>query len=167
MSFRDAAFMGIMRWAFYNKLKYLYPDVSMTYGYITKNTRISNKLEKTHATDALCITGNPLAQRLPIFFVQKAVRRNSRALHKSTILKGGIRKANKSPYEVHGFRLFDEVHYLKTDFFVFGRRATGSFDIRKISGEVIHRSINCKKLRILGRASTLLTERRLQDLRGC
>ena len=34
MSFRDAAFMGIMRWAFYNKLKEIYPNVNLTYGYI-------------------------------------------------------------------------------------------------------------------------------------
>ena len=31
MSFRDATFMGIMRWAFYNKLKKIYPNVSLTY----------------------------------------------------------------------------------------------------------------------------------------
>ena len=34
-SFKDAAFMGIMRWSFYNKLKEMYPNVSMTFGYIT------------------------------------------------------------------------------------------------------------------------------------
>ncbi|MBR0482295.1 MAG: HNH endonuclease, partial [Firmicutes bacterium] len=40
-SFRDAAFMGIMRWTLYRRLKELYPGkVSMTYGYITKNIRI-------------------------------------------------------------------------------------------------------------------------------
>ena len=42
ISFRDAAFMGIMRWAFYNRLKGLYQNVKLTYGYITKNTRIQN-----------------------------------------------------------------------------------------------------------------------------
>ncbi|MGJ7010769.1 hypothetical protein M2445_002277, partial [Ohessyouella blattaphilus] len=38
--------MGIMRWAFYNKLKEIYSNVSMTYGYITKHVRINNGLEK-------------------------------------------------------------------------------------------------------------------------
>ena len=37
---RDAAFMGIMRWSFYNRLKNEYLNVSMTYGYITKNKSI-------------------------------------------------------------------------------------------------------------------------------
>lgn len=31
----------------------------MTYGYITKNTRIKNNLPKEHYIDALCISGNP------------------------------------------------------------------------------------------------------------
>lgn len=44
--YNDATFMGIMRWNFYNKLKALYPNVNLTYGYITKNTRINNNLPK-------------------------------------------------------------------------------------------------------------------------
>ena len=57
--FKDASFMGIMRWAFYKQLKEKYLNVKMTYGYITKNIRIANNLPKDHRTDALCITGNP------------------------------------------------------------------------------------------------------------
>ncbi|MBR5172434.1 MAG: HNH endonuclease, partial [Phascolarctobacterium sp.] len=52
MKFSDAAFMGMMRWSFYEKLKSLYANVRMTYGYITKNTRIANGLEKDHYIDA-------------------------------------------------------------------------------------------------------------------
>ena len=63
-SFKDATFMGVMRWFFYNKLKEKYPNVKNTYGYITKNTRIENKLPKTHNVDAYCITGNIEAKRL-------------------------------------------------------------------------------------------------------
>jgi len=59
MSFRDASFMGIMRWTFYGRLKEKYPNVRMTYGYITKHTRIENNLPKDHNTDALCIAGHP------------------------------------------------------------------------------------------------------------
>jgi len=39
MSFKDATFMGIMRWALYGKLKSIYPDVKLTYGYITNPLR--------------------------------------------------------------------------------------------------------------------------------
>ena len=54
-SFKDATFMGIMRWNVYNKLKEIYPNVFMTYGYITKNLRITNNLPKEHRIDAMCI----------------------------------------------------------------------------------------------------------------
>ncbi|MCL2014826.1 MAG: RNA-guided endonuclease IscB [Defluviitaleaceae bacterium] len=73
-SFRDAAFMTIMRWAFYDRLKEKYSNVSMTYGYLTKNTRISNKLEKSHAIDARCISGNPTAKPSKNAYTQKAIR---------------------------------------------------------------------------------------------
>ena len=57
--FKDATFMGIMRWAFYNKLKETYQskgiEISLTYGYITKNTRIKLGLPKEHYVDARCI----------------------------------------------------------------------------------------------------------------
>lgn len=161
-SFRDAAFMGIMRWEFYNKLKELYSNTSLTYGYITKNTRIKHDLPKTHAVDALCIAGNPMAKRIDTLLAQKAVRRNNRCLHKATIRKGGVRKRNKAPYEVFGFRLFDEVSYQGTSCFVMARRSSGYFDIRKLDGTPVHRGISYKKLKLINRASTLLTERRKQ-----
>ncbi len=48
MSLKDAAFMGIMRWTVYNRLKEMYPNIRLTYGYITKNSRIENNLPKSH-----------------------------------------------------------------------------------------------------------------------
>jgi len=151
--------MGIMRWAFYNKLKELYPNVSLTYGYLTKNTRIQNGLEKTHATDACCIAGNMESKRTDTWYVQKFVRKNNRSLHKANLLKGGIRKANKAPYAVHGFRLFDKVLYDHQECFVFGRRSSGYFDVRMLNGTKVHASANCNKLRLLEMAKSLLTER--------
>lgn len=125
MSFRDAAFMGIMRWHFYNKLKTMYPNVSLTYGFITKNTRINNHLTKDHYVDARCISGHPLATPLGIVYYQKKVRCHNRQIHKNTFLKGGIRKRNQAPYLVKGFRLFDKVLYQGQECFIFGRRSTG------------------------------------------
>ena len=74
MKFKDAAFMGIMRWTFYNTLKENYePDipVSMTYGYLTKNTRIQHNLPKGHHIDARCISGNPGAKSDGVYYYQK------------------------------------------------------------------------------------------------
>ena len=160
-SFRDAAFMGIMRWTFYNRLKELYPNVKMTYGYITKNTRIQNNLPKGHRIDALCITGNPQVKRLDYWYYIKQVRRHNRQIHKANILKGGKKKLNQAPYLVKGFRLFDKVKYKGEECFIFGRRSSGYFDLRKLDGTVIHRSANCKDLKLISKAKTLLWERRI------
>lgn len=158
MSFRDAAFMGIMRWHFYNKLKTMYPNVSLTYGYITKNTRINNHLPKDHYVDARCISGHPLATPLGIVYYQKKVRCHNRQIHKNTFLKGGIRKRNQAPYLVKGFRLFDKVLYQGQECFIFGRRSTGYMDLRLLDGTHINPSVGFKKLKLLEPRSNYLVE---------
>ena len=163
MNFRDAAFMGIMRWAFYGKLKEKYPDVRMTFGYITKNTRITHKLPKEHYIDARCISGNPDAEPLGYYFYQKKVRCHNRKLHRDTILKGGIRKNNQAPYKVFGFRLFDKVLYKNEECFIFGRRLSGGFDIRKLDGTKVSASVSHKKLKLLEPRCSYLTERKVDN----
>ena len=160
MSFKDAAFMGIMRWAFYNKLKEIYPNVNLTYGYITKNTRIKNSLPKEHYTDARCISGNPKAISSGTVYYQKKVRCHNRQIHKNTILKGGIRKRNQAPYNVMGFRLFDKVKWKGQTCFIFGRRSTGRMDLRLLSGTKINASVGYKNLKIIEMRKNYLTEQR-------
>jgi N6-L-threonylcarbamoyladenine synthase len=162
-SFRDAAFMGIMRWSFYNKLKGLYPNVNLTYGYITKNTRITNNLSKEHTIDALCITGNPTVKQLDDYYFIKQVRKHNRQIHKANILKGGKKKLNQAPYLVKGFRLFDKVKFQEKECFIFGRRSSGYFDLRTLDGIKIHASASVKKLELIELRKSLLWERRKQD----
>ena len=165
ISFKDATFMGIMRWAFYNKLKEAYPDVNLTYGYITKNIRIINNLPKEHYVDARCISGNPLAEPLGYIYYQKKVRCHNRQIHKFKVNKGGIRKRNQSEYLVKDFRLFDKVKYNNTEYFIFGRRKSGFFDIRDLQGNKVNNgSISCKKLKYLYTPNNYLTERRVAGI---
>lgn len=158
--YNDAAFMGIMRWAFYNRLKSIYPDVSITYGYLTKNTRIEHCLPKAHYIDARCISGNPNACSNGVYYYQKKVRCHNRQIHKQKVSKGGIRKRNQANYLVNGFRLFDKVRFEGQECFVFGRRTSGYFDLRKLDGTAVHRSADSKKLVLLETASNYLHERR-------
>ena len=160
MSFKDATFMGIMRRSFYNRLKEIYPNVVMTYGYITKDTRIKNNLPKDHYIDARCISGNPNAEPLGYYFYQKKVRCHNRQIHKVNTLKGGKKKLNQASYLVKGFRLFDKVEFEGQVCFIFGRRSNGYFDIRKLNGEVISRSASWKKLKLLETRKSLLMERK-------
>lgn len=161
ISLKDGAFMGIMRWSFYNRLKEQYKNVSMTYGYITKNTRIENNLPKEHYIDALCITGNCNVKRLEYYFYQKQIRRHNRQIHKANILKGGKKKLNQAPYAVKGFRLFDKVKFEYKECFIFGRRSSGYFDLRTLNGDSIHKSASHKKLKLLEIKKSLLTERKV------
>ncbi len=155
-SFRDSAFMGIMRWAFFERLKQMYSNVSMTFGYITKNTRIVNGLPKEHYVDARCISGNPQAKPLGYYFYQKKVRCQNRQIHKANILKGGKKRLNQAPFLVKGFRLFDLVSYEGSAYYIFGRRNSGYFDIRKLDGtKVKNGSINYKKLKLINTQKTI------------
>jgi N6-L-threonylcarbamoyladenine synthase len=161
MKFADATFMGIMRWAFYNRLKEIYSaqglEVGMTYGYITKNMRIANGLPKEHYIDARCISGNPTAVFGGVIYFQKKVRCHNRQIHRFTINKGGIRKRNQAPYEVRGFRLNDTVRAKGQEWFIHGRRVKGAFVLKKLDGTILE--IAPSKLRYLGSSTGILTER--------
>lgn len=160
-SFKDATFMGIMRWSFYNRLKVIYPNVKLTFGYITKNIRITNGLPKEHRIDALCISGNPLVKQLNSYYYIKQTRKHNRQIHKANILKNGVKKLNQAPYEVKGFRLFDKVKYKGQECFIFGRRSSGYFDLRKLNKIVIYRSASYKDLELIQKSNSLLIERRM------
>ncbi len=158
-SVRDATQMGIIRWYIYEQAKVLFPNVHLTYGYITKHTRIAHELEKSHLIDARCISGNPQASSDSTWHLIKMVRRNNRQLHKATIRKGGKRQRNTAPKYVHGFRLFDSVRYQGASCFVFGRRSSGYFDLRTLDGTRVSASAGCKKLTIVQKATACLVER--------
>ena len=158
-SLRDAAVMSIMRWGLYNRAKNIWDNVHLTYGYITKNTRIASGLEKSKVNDARCISGHPLSQPCDVLWRMRQRRRHNRQIHKSNILPGGRRKLNQAPYLVKGFRLFDKVRYNNTECFVFGRRATGSFDIRLLDGTKVHAGISCRKLQFVQVSNSFLTKR--------
>ena len=149
-SLRDAAVMSIMRWTVYNHLgQSLSIPVKLTYGYVTKNTRIENGLEKSHAVDARCISGNPKAAPLGHVLVRTQIRRHNRKVMKSNLLKGGRWKRNQAPREIKGFRLFDTVSYNNLPAYIHGRRSSGYFVIKDAEGRTVSSSVSCKKLRLI------------------
>lgn len=161
-SYKDAAFMGIIRWAVYNKLKKMYPDkISITYGYITKNTRIANNLPKEHRVDALCIAVHPKAERDSVYYFSRKIRCHNRQIYKAQTLKGGVHKKNQAPKYVKGYQLFDTVSYKGKLYFVCGRRSSGFFDIRTLDGTKVNKgSMSYKKLELINYNKSYLTEMR-------
>ena len=149
-----------MRWSLYNRLKELYPSVRLTYGYRTKYNRIKAGLPKDHYIDARCISGNSQAIGDNTVYYIKKVRCHNRQIHKNTINKSGYRKLNQAPKYVKGFQLFDKVLYNNQECFIFGRRSSGSFDIRLLDGTKISAGVSYKKLKLLEKRSSYLIERR-------
>lgn len=158
---RDAAFMGIMRKTLLARLRNeLSVPIYETHGYITKYLREKHGIEKSHTNDARCIAGYPLASPCADTFYTKAVRHHNRQIHKATILKGSVRKRNQLPYLVHGSRLWDKVLCNGKEGFIAGRRASGSFAVKKLDGTVLSVGISYKKLKLLEKGTNYITERR-------
>lgn len=156
---KDAAVMNCMRWALYNRLKEIYPNVKLTYGYITKAIRKKHNVEKSHVNDALCITGNPDVVKLNDMYLMKKNRVHNRQIHKANKLKGGRLKLNQAPYLVKGFRLNDKVLYNGQICFITGRRSTGYLALKDINGKTLSNSASYKKLKLLEKAKHYNTER--------
>lgn len=162
-NFKAAALLNSVRYALVRRLKEKYPNVKITFGYITKNTRITNNLPKDHDIDALCIAGTPNAKLSDNIYLFKSVRCHNRQIHKATISKGGKRKLNQSAAIIKGFKLFDKVLFNNQESFIFGKRTSGYFDLRLIDGTKIHASASYKKLKLLERKKSFLIECRKRE----
>ena len=158
---KDSTFMNIMKNSLADRLQKSYKNFELTYGYITKQNRYENNIDKTHRLDALIISGNFKAKHLNYVFYMKKVRCQNRQIHKAKILKGGIRKLNQVKYDIYGFRLFDKVLFDDIEYFIFGRRSSGFFDIRNLKGEKVNKgSIGYKNLKLVLPRKNILIERR-------
>ena len=155
--FKGATFMGTMRKTLVKRLRELYGSemVEVTYGYITKNTRIENNLDKAHYIDARCIASHPKATPTKTIYSLLKHRSHNRQIHKLTILKGGVRKNNQCPRKIFGFRLFDSVQYNREICSVQGRRTSGSFSIRKPNGEKVSEGVSYKQLKLISRSKNI------------
>lgn len=153
-SLRDAAVMNIMRCAVYERAKKEFGNVHLTYGYITKHTRIENGITKTHAADAFCIAKNVHAMRLSSFFMCRCVPRHTRALHVVNPKKGGIRRKTIASHKIgkSNFQRFDMVRWKGMDCFIFGS-TNGRPILRDIDGlQVANQpSVNIKTIKFLRR----------------
>lgn len=148
-SLRDAAVMSIFKWRLYELAKQEFNNVGIAFGYITKCNRIHYELPKSHNVDAYCIACNFGAEQLNYMLKFRQLRKHNRQIHKCSILRGGVRKLNQTPYKVFGFRLFDKVSWDGHDCFIGGRRSSGAFKLVDIDNKLIKDGVSHKKLRLL------------------
>lgn len=149
ISFTDASYMNTMKDALINSLKEKYPTVGVTYGYETKLKRFENNLPKEHYIDARCISGNPTAKPLGYYYLYKKLRCHDRQIHFLTVQRGGVCDVKNLPFEFKGFRMFDRVLFNKEEWFIYGRRANGSFELRKLNSLNKGTSRVYKKLKLI------------------
>ena len=156
--FKAATEMSTMRWILLDRVRKAHPDIPVeeTYGYVTNHERNSLGLEKRHSIDARVISGNATAQSDGVLWHVVARRSHNRKIHKDTILKKGVRKANQAARKVAGFGLNDKVRYAGQLCYIHGRRRSGYFDIRRLDGTRIHAGIHYRHLTLVERANTNL-----------
>ena len=156
--YKAETLMSVMRWELLKRLRAEHGKerVSMTFGYITKDTRIRHELEKSHRIDARCIAKHPEALSNGEWYVIRKLRCHNRKIHKGTILKGGIRKANQAPRKVAGFGLNDFIEYNGQLCLIHARRSSGYFDIRKTDGTRVHPSIHYRNIMLVEHTNTRL-----------
>jgi len=152
--FKAETFMSIIRWQLVNELKKRGNNITHSYGYVTKSKRIELGLTKSHCNDAFVIAGGTTEKRSKTPYLVKQVRKQNRKLFKG--IRSHIR--NTAPRFVKGFQRFDKVKFENIECFIFGRRSSGYFDLRKLSGQIIHRSAKAKLLKLVQPFQTLLWE---------
>ena len=152
------AHMNATRWTLYNAINKKYPNVEMTYGYITKYNRIQAGLPKAHHIDAKCITGFTIVPSIDQTVVKIKMRRHNRQLHRATFSKGHIRKAACLPTITFGFQLYDFVLFNNHRYYIKSRRSSGIFALVSVEGlKDTNRSY--KKLTLLAHTNAYLTNR--------
>ena len=156
--FKAATEMSTMRWSVLDRVRKPHPDIPVeeTYGHVTNHVRNSLGLEKRHFIDARVISGNATARSDGVLWHVVARRSHNRKIHKDTIQKKGVRKANQAARKVAGFGLGDKVMYAEQLCYIHGRRSSGYFYIRRLDGTRVHEGIHYRHLTLVERANTNL-----------
>ena len=159
--FKYMTYMNATRWSLYNAIDEKYPNVTMTYGYITKYNRIKAGLPKTHHIDAKCITGFATVPSMGQTVVKIKMRRHNRQLHQATFSKGHVRKIGNLPTVVFGFQLYDIVLFNNHHYYIKGCRSSGYFALVSLEG-LKDENRSYKKLTKLAHTNAYLTNRYIE-----
>ena len=153
--YKEGAFMNIFRKRIFTK----YPHASITYGSVTTPRRKQLGLEKSHANDAITISGIHFVKaNESSSFKIKQFRKKKRSLHEATARKGRktanvtSKRNEKNTKKLKGFYLNDQVEvYGKVGFITGFTGASGAY-IKTIEDEYIqkpnktYKQINLKEL---------------------
>ena len=140
-----------------DRLKKAPIPVTHTYGYLTKSSRTEQGLQKSHINDAFVIAdGGGIYKRSLTQYLMRQVRKCNRKLRR------GDRShlINTAPRFINAFQRYDKVLWRGMECFIFGRRVTGYFDLKKLDGTKVFASAKASEITLFESARTLLIERR-------
>lgn len=138
--YKEPTFMNIIR----RRVFLQYPEANITYGSTTTLRRKELGLEKTHANDAVAISGiETIKTDTDAMFQIKQFRKKKRSLHEATPRKGCKAKNTESKRNVKnvkylkGFYLNDRVMLFDAVGYITGFTGSGMAYVKGIDGEYI------------------------------
>ncbi|MCG7335918.1 RNA-guided endonuclease IscB [Sporosarcina sp. ACRSM] len=139
-SYKEGPFMNIFRRRVFAK----YPEANISYGSITTPKRKELGLEKSHANDAIAISGiASIKQNVNTMFNIKQFRKKKRSLHEATARKGRKTKNTTSKRNVKnvkklkGFYLNDRVQLFGQVGYITGFTGASGAYVKSIDGDYI------------------------------
>ncbi|EIJ80244.1 paclitaxel/taxanoid biosynthesis susceptibility protein ts1 [Bacillus methanolicus PB1] len=158
LRYKEGTFMNIFRKRVFTK----YPQAEITYGSITTPRRKELGLEKSHANDAIAISGIELIHHNEeSIFKIKQFRKKKRSLHEATARKGRTTKNVtckrnlKNVKQLKGFYLNDKVRVYGQVGFITGFTGTSMAYVKDIHNQYIKKSnkiykqVNLKDLTLI------------------
>ncbi|WP_106497316.1 RNA-guided endonuclease IscB [Lentibacillus sp. Marseille-P4043] len=153
--YKEGPFMNIVRKRVFTK----YPHARITYGSVTTPKRKALELEKTHANDAIAISGiSSIKENAKTTFKIKQFRKKKRSLHEATARKGRksknitSKRNEKNKKYLKGFYLNDKVRLYEKTGYITGFTGTSGAYVKSIDGDYItmpnksYKQVSLKKL---------------------
>ncbi|KAB7704035.1 HNH endonuclease [Bacillus aerolatus] len=138
--YKEGAFMNIVRRRVFTN----YSHAKFTYGSTTTPKRKELGLEKSHANDAIAISGiSTINKHTCSMFKIKQFRKKKRSLHEATARKGRktknitSKRNEKNTKQLKSFSLNDKVRAFRRIGFITGFTGTSGAYVKMIDGEYI------------------------------
>jgi hypothetical protein len=138
--YKEGTFMNVFRRRVFNK----YPEAAFTYGAVTTPKRKELGLEKTHANDAIAISGiSCIKCNIDGQFKIKQFRKKKRSLHEATARKGRkyknvtSKRNEKNTKQLKGFHLNDSVRLFRETGYITGFTGASGAYVKTINDDYI------------------------------
>lgn len=137
--YKETIFMNVLRRQIFNRL-----DCEITYGSYTKIARDKLELEKSHANDAIAISGiQIIKENSKMSLYIKQFRKKKRSLHEAIPRKGrkhpntSAKRNKKNTKQLKNIFLGDTVSVFGQKGFISGFTGTSGFYVKNLAGEYL------------------------------